>query len=226
MESLVCHNTRSRRPARLQLLLSLALVALSTPIAATADDRAPEAVVSEFDASLLQVMRDATQHSFRMRFDALATSMDTTFDFEGMAAMALGSAWHGITLQERTAVVNAFRRFSVASYVGAFDSYSDQRYVIVGRSSVPQGVIVMADLVQADNQGVRFGYLLHQVGGTWRVIDIYLDGTISQLALRRSEFYSVLAQAGTDGLVNRLVQKAKSFEGPEKAMAQTLPGQK
>lgn len=212
MKSFVHQKTRLRRAARLSLLLSAALLVLGVPGPANADDVEPETVVNRFDATLLEVMRDAKQNSFHARFDVLAAAMDATFDFQGMTAMALGNSWSSLAVEDRATVVNAFRRFSVASYVAAFDSYSGERSVVVGRTSAAQGIIVTADLVRTDNQRVRFGYLLHQVGGTWRVVDIYLNGTISQLAVRRSEFASVLAQGGADGLVGRLLQKVKSFE--------------
>ena len=59
---------------------------------------------------------------------------------------------------------------------------------------------------------MTFGYLMHRVPGTWRITDIYLGGTISQLAVRRSEFSSVLVQAGPKGLLQRLAEKTKKLE--------------
>jgi len=43
--------------------------------------------------------------------------------------------------------------------------------------------------------------------GSWQISDVYLDGTISQLAVHRSEFYSILRREGVDGLVMALNRK-------------------
>jgi phospholipid transport system substrate-binding protein len=50
-------------------------------------------------------------------------------------------------------------------------------------------------------------YLVRQNRGSWQISDVYLDGTISQLAVQRSEFSSVLRREGVDGLVMALNRK-------------------
>jgi phospholipid transport system substrate-binding protein len=49
--------------------------------------------------------------------------------------------------------------------------------------------------------------------GAWKVIDIYLEGTISQLAARRSEFVSVLQRDGADGLVELIERRTAALRG-------------
>jgi phospholipid transport system substrate-binding protein len=48
-------------------------------------------------------------------------------------------------------------------------------------------------------------------GGAWRVIDVYLSGTISELAARRSEFAGVLQSSGAAGLVTVLEQRSNGL---------------
>ena len=43
--------------------------------------------------------------------------------------------------------------------------------------------------------------------GDWRVVDVYLDGTVSELALRRSEYSSALKREGFDELVGSVETK-------------------
>ena len=50
-------------------------------------------------------------------------------------------------------------------------------------------------------------YLMRQKQGSWQISDVYLDGTISQLAIQRSEFHSILRREGVDGLVMALNRK-------------------
>jgi phospholipid transport system substrate-binding protein len=42
----------------------------------------------------------------------------------------------------------------------------------------------------------------------WQIADVYLNGTISELAIRRSEFASILQRQGVDGLIAELNRKA------------------
>jgi phospholipid transport system substrate-binding protein len=50
-------------------------------------------------------------------------------------------------------------------------------------------------------------------GDTWLISDIYLDGAISELATRRSEFAAILKNEGIDGLSTALNRKADILTG-------------
>jgi phospholipid transport system substrate-binding protein len=68
-------------------------------------------------------------------------------------------------------------------------------------------VIVDTRLVQSNGEAVVLNYLLRENGGAWRILDVYLSGSISELAVRRSEFGAVLKREGSDGLIRTLEQR-------------------
>jgi len=47
--------------------------------------------------------------------------------------------------------------------------------------------------------------------GSDNQVDVYLNGTISDLAMRRDEFASIIASGGADGLIKRLHDRAESL---------------
>jgi phospholipid transport system substrate-binding protein len=47
----------------------------------------------------------------------------------------------------------------------------------------------------------------------WKVAEVYIDGTISQLAIRRAEFQSVMKAGGLEVLVAALKQKVDDLLG-------------
>ena len=49
---------------------------------------------------------------------------------------------------------------------------------------------------------------MRPVKGRWRIVDVLLDGSISELAMRRSEYRRVLKKNGVDGLIQTLNSKA------------------
>ncbi len=170
---------------------------------------APEEVVAEFHQGLLRAMHEST---YQQRYDALAPAMSRAFDFTSMTRIAIGPRWFNLQPEQQAALVDAFRRFSIATYASQFDQYAGERFDAAGPDeTAPQGTIVQTVMQPANDNDkpIRFNYLLHQTTGGWRIVDIYLEGTISQLAVRRSEFTSVLAQSGPDGLANLLEQKTK-----------------
>ena len=50
-------------------------------------------------------------------------------------------------------------------------------------------------------------YINYSVDGEWKIIDVYLNGTVSELALRRSEYSSLIQREGLDSLIVALNQK-------------------
>ena len=53
--------------------------------------------------------------------------------------------------------------------------------------------------------------------GNRRISDVYLDGSISQLAVHRSEFHSILQREGVEGLVTALNRKVDLLRNVAKA---------
>ena len=167
----------------------------------------PEQVVSSFHAALVRAMQDGT---YQERYDALAPAMNRAFDFESMTRIAIGPRWFNLQPAQQGALVDAFRRYSIATYASQFDQYAGERFDVAGPDEdATQGTIVQTVMQPANDKPIRFNYLLHRTADGWRIVDIYLEGTISQLAIRRSEFASVLTQSGPDGLANLLEQKTK-----------------
>ena len=69
-------------------------------------------------------------------------------------------------------------------------------------------LIVKSQLVKSDGDPIELDYLMHEDNGRWLIIDVYLSGTVSELATRRSEFSSVMRRGGPAALVQLLQQKA------------------
>ena len=67
--------------------------------------------------------------------------------------------------------------------------------------------MVQTKIAKSNGEATRLDYLMRQDQGSWRISDVYLDGTISQLAVHRSEFHSILQREGVDGLVMALNRK-------------------
>ena len=58
---------------------------------------------------------------------------------------------------------------------------------------------------------MSFHYLLRKAEGSWRVVDIQISG-VSQLALTRAQFTSVIKTKGIKGLIEMLDEKIRAFE--------------
>jgi len=193
--------------AILSFLLSMMPLAC---VAGTSDaaTEPPRAVVQSLNDALLHAMKDAAQLGFQGRYDMLAPVLEQTFAFSEMARIAVGQHWSQLDPAQQAELVTQFKRMSITTFAARFDGYSGERFEVVGENDVPGGrVVVVNRIVKASSEAVPLNYVFTKSGGEWRAVDVYLQGTISQLAIYRSEFVSVLNREGYDGLVRRLEEK-------------------
>jgi len=192
--------------------LAVAFVVLAALAAAPASGRAasaPGETVKSFYAVLLNGMKGGAALHDKGRFDALLPEIHQDFDLSGMSRMAVGAGWTTLSSAQQQAVTSAFARYITATYADNFDSYSGERFEVIGQRSTPYGTIVESWLIQSDGTPVTMNYLMRQNGNAWQFGDIYLAGTISQLANLRSQFSSVLAREGPGGLIALLDRKTE-----------------
>jgi phospholipid transport system substrate-binding protein len=191
----------------LSLLTALLLLVCIGGQAGAATDE-PPATVERLNGALLDAMKNATQLGFQGRYDHLAPVLEQSFAFSEMARIAVGQHWSQLSPAQRTELVAHFRHMSITTFAVRFDGYSGERFEVVGQTDAPQGrVVVLSRIVKASGESVPLNYVFTEVDGGWRAVDVYLQGTISQLAIYRSEFVSVLNREGYDGLIRRIDEK-------------------
>lgn len=197
---------------RTVLVLPLACLAGRRP-AAAADAGSAPAAIERFYGELLAVMKEAKRLPFDQRYDRLAPAISRTFDLPLMTRIAVGPGWTQIAEGQQQRLTAAFSRYTISMYANRFDDYGGERFEVVPTASPnPNGVLVNSRLVKSSGEPVGLNYLMRQEpGGAWKVIDVYLSGTISELAARRSEFAAVLQRNGADGLVQLIEQRTAAL---------------
>lgn len=181
----------------------------STALAGT-----PAAVIETVHGVLLSVMKNADRLGIGGRYQRLVKPLSASYDFETMTRISSGGFWRRATDAERAGLVAAFRRVSIGTYAVRFDGYSGQTFEIVGENEGPRGTtLVKTRIVSPGKDPVGMTYVMKSRNGAWRIIDVLLAGGISELAVRRSEYRSVLKSQGVSGLIVALNKKADGFMG-------------
>ena len=188
---------------RIAFALALAIAIVLPGAPASAQSQSPRAPVERLNAVLLEVMQNADALGFRGRYNTLEPVLTEAFTFETMARLSIGPGnWTALDPRRRQEFVDAFTRMSVSTFAARFDGYSGQRFQIVDEQDVRRGqVLVRTELVNPDNDSVSLDYLVLQQGDQWRILDIFLGGQVSELSRQRSEFSSVYARSGFQGLL-------------------------
>src|SRR5215472_2926370 len=157
-----------------------------------------------YDA-LLGAMKNGRTLGQSGRFTQLEPVIRRSFDLASMARLSVGPSWARLSEAQRQQVTDSFARYIAAIYADRFDSYGGQPSA--------GGVMVKSQIVKANGEPVKIEYMMRQSGEVWLISDIYLDGAISEVATRRSEFASILKTEGIDGLIAALNRKADMLTG-------------
>ncbi|HUJ97520.1 MAG TPA: ABC transporter substrate-binding protein [Stellaceae bacterium] len=179
---------------------------------AAAPAGAPQATISSFYDTLLATMKNGPVLGFQGRRKELAPAIHRAFDLPLMTRLMVGPQWAGLTPEQQQQLVAAFSEFSIATYASRFDDYSGERFEVEPTTTTTtSGIIVHSKLVKAEGDSVQLDYLMHDTDAGWQIVDVYLSGTVSELATRRSEFSSIMRRGGADALVDVLQKKAAAL---------------
>jgi phospholipid transport system substrate-binding protein len=183
----------------------------TAPAEATAMGVAGADTVRGFYDALLANMRNGSALGAHGRYTRIEPVVHRSFDMSFMTRLAVGPEWERLNEGQRQHVSQAFERYISAIYAERFDSYSGEKLQVTGERASPGGTIITTEIVKSDGELIHLSYLMRQNDGIWQIADVYLNGTISELATRRSEFSSIIRAQGIDGLVAVLNNKTESL---------------
>ena len=194
----------------LALLAPAARAADATP-AAAADPASSS--IEGLNQALLGIMQRGKQLGFAGRRDEIRPVVLARYDFPFMAEKSVGSAWQQLGEPERARLTDALSQLAIATYAARFASYDGERFETLGVDDGGYGTrMVHSRIVEKSGEATPIDYRLRSVDGTWRIIDVLLNGTVSELALRRADWSAVLKRDGFEALMKALEKKISDQE--------------
>jgi phospholipid transport system substrate-binding protein len=201
----------NRRSMLRILPAGLALAAL--PMSASLAAGSPVDTIKAFYDSLLSVMQQAKTLGLKGRYEKLDPAIRRAFDLPLMTRLSVGPDWQKLSPEEQKSLIAAFSDLSVSTYAARFDGFSGEHFEVDPKPTPSSGgVIVSTKLVQSSGEPIQLNYLMREGDGGWMILDVFLKGTISELATRRSEFSSVLRRDGAQALVQLIQNRAADLK--------------
>jgi len=200
------HSSRRRQAC---LGIGVLMAGFALPVRAQNRDTDPAtAPIRTFYDALLSVMKQADSLGVRGRYDKLAPVIRATFDLPAMTRIAIGPDWSAIPSEQQTALVDAFSQMTIATYANRFNGYAGESFEVDPEvQSRNTGRIVRTRLLRTKEEPVTLNYLMRGSGDAWKIVDVYLSGSISELATKRSEFGAILKSGGPAALIDSLRQQ-------------------
>jgi phospholipid transport system substrate-binding protein len=193
-------------------LLLRRLAALSVLFAAAtvhADVGGPVHTAQSLCDALIGAMKKGAALNYSQRYDLLAPEIRQDLDLALMTRIVVGPPWRAFSAADQKGLIEAFSEYSISTYVQRFKDFSGERFEVdPSAAAMPRGdSLVHTKLFTGGADFVQLDYLMRPAGGQWRIIDVFLSGTISELAARRSEYSATLRQGGAPALIALLKKK-------------------
>lgn len=187
--------------SRFSRIAIAAALCSAAPLAAQAGDPAV-APVQALDDGLLATLKAG---GYAARAARIGPVVDQAYDVPLLTRLSVGTGWTRIAPLDQTALVAALRRLTIAQYASNFDRFSGQSFAIDPKVET-RGTdkLVRTTLRQPKGDSVSIGYRLRQSGGRWKIVDVYYNNAVSQLATRRADFETAFARGGAKALIAHL----------------------
>lgn len=191
---------------RRRLIMATAGIFVGAGVLAHAvDDQAVVIPIRQLVAGLLAVMRAGSSTPFQRRLNMLEPVIDSTFDLDAILVESVGVSWTTLPPDQQTMLMDAFRSYTVASYVHSFGDFRGQRFEInpIVRT-VGTYLVVDTRIIPLSGEQHELDYVLRQRASGARIVDVLADGSISRVAVQRSDFRRLLARGGAQALAESL----------------------
>jgi phospholipid transport system substrate-binding protein len=186
------------------LILLCALFFAPAADSAYAADSDPAAIqVQTLTTSLLKSMRAGPAASTTERYRILEPGIEQVFALPLMTHLSVGPEWANFSAEQQQTLIAAFTRYTIANYAYNFRDFNGQKFEIDNVSSRGEEKVVSTRLIPPDDTPTSLLYRMREVGGIWKIVDVYSDG-ISELTLRRSDFAAAIASGGAPVLTAHL----------------------
>jgi phospholipid transport system substrate-binding protein len=193
--------------AALVLILSSVCV---LPATAEGDPAAP---VHQLCDGLIDAMKLGDKAGIQGREDKLKPVIASAYDMPAVTKATLGVAANKLSPEDLTKLSDAYAHLSVATYADQFSKYGGERFEVgQPRPGANGTTVVPSFIITGDGNRTAIDYVMHEENGKWGIVDILFNGSISQVAVRRSELVPIYRQNGLQGLIDALDKKTQAME--------------
>jgi phospholipid transport system substrate-binding protein len=176
-----------------------------------ADELSARQVVDDFQNELLAVMKQGKELGFKGRYDKLDIAVRKSHDLPKIARIVVGKQWEELSAEQQATLEKVFSQLSISAYAHNFKEFTGESFTFISEEETGRGgVVIHTNLHIPNEKDVKFDYMMKKKDDGWRIINIIADG-VSDLALKRSEYTSVLSKDGFDVLIAKITEKINNY---------------
>jgi len=131
-----------------------------------------------------------------------------TFDYEKMIKFIYGRSWKDLNKELQNELSLVFLDYISFNYANRFKDIESLNFEYVSFEEISNNKKIVKTLLKINNdKPIKIDYLFLYDGKNWKVFDVLLTGSISEIATKKSEFFSIIKNEGAEGLINKIKEK-------------------
>ena len=157
--------------------------------------------VNELHESLIKISNKTINSDNLALIDDVVKN---SYDLEKMGKMIIGVKWKQMETKMQKEFINVFKRFISVNYLRRFNKIIDLDFEYQSVRVIEDKFRLAGVILIADNERIKIDYLLGFKNDQWKIFDVLLDGSISEIATKKSDFKKIIEDEGVSGLIKNL----------------------
>ena len=152
---------------------------------------------------------DISKNKNKDFFKSTLILVEKTYNSEKMIRMIIGKEWNEFSQSQKKQIHKVFQEYISLNYNQRFRKINEPNFKINGKKKIGEKYFyVQTPLIIKDQEKVEINYLLNQTEKKeWKIFDVLLAGSISEIATKKSEFSKIIKDKGIDHLIESLKKK-------------------
>ena len=157
--------------------------------------------VNELHESLIKISNKTINSDNLAMIDDVVKN---SYDLEKMGKIIIGVDWKQMDTKTQKEFINVFKRFISVNYFRRFNKINELDFEHQTVTNIKDKFKLARVILTADNEKFKIDYLLGFKNEKWKIFDVLLDGSISEVATKKSDFKKIIKEEGVSGLVKNL----------------------
>jgi phospholipid transport system substrate-binding protein len=212
------NHARVDRRRFLATTLALGVAASLPPkhvfAANASESAAAQQTIERLNSALVEVLTNGDALKFEGRYQKLQPVLASVFDIPEMAKVATGPKWNSLSDADKQKMTDLFGKYMTTMYAARFRGHGGESFEVGDVKPRDNGkMLVITKMNRKSGEPVELSYMLKGAADQWKVVDVYYNGSISQLAQLRSEFSGAIRDGGVEKLEAVLTDKTQQLQG-------------
>ena len=135
----------------------------------------------------------------------LINLVKNTYNAEKMIAKIIGDTWKKTNKKDQQEIVFIFQEYIAKNYFKRFKKIKNPIFDYKESRKISEKLMLIKTILLVDKEKVLINYLLIFDKNQWRIFDVLLAGSISEIATKKSEFSGFIR----DGKISPLIDALK-----------------